>query len=132
MPIFTASFKDHLVGEETVVDYLLFWLNKNEEFGYVSSLGLEAPTDNVTELLFHIAVQRNLRQKIRHVEGNFKINKRNNFFRFLNTNFLGFYKEIPDFKSAAQFFLNQFRSTNFGKIILDKDLIDESPVASVS
>lgn len=66
-----ASFKDHLVGEESVVDYLLFWLNKNEEFGYVDSLGLEAPTDNVTELLFYMCVQRNLRRKIRHVDGNF-------------------------------------------------------------
>jgi hypothetical protein len=65
-----ASFKDHLVGEESVVDYLLFWLNKNEEFGYVDSLGLEAPTDNVTELLFYMCVQRNLRRKIRHVDGN--------------------------------------------------------------
>ncbi|XP_046464460.1 mitochondrial GTPase 1-like [Daphnia pulex] len=102
-----ASFKDHLVGEESVVDYLLFWLNKNEEFGYVDSLGLEAPTDNVTELLFYMCVQRNLRRKIRHVDGT--------------------YKEYPDFKSAAQRFLSEFRSTNFGKILLDKDLLD-SPV----
>ena len=66
---YIASFKDHLVGEETVADYLLYWLNKNEEFYYVSSLGLTAPNDNITEVLLHIAVQRNLRRKIRHVEG---------------------------------------------------------------
>lgn len=52
-----------------MADYLLYWMNKNEEFGYVSSLGLKEPTDNVTELLFHVAIQRNLKRKIRHVEG---------------------------------------------------------------
>lgn len=51
------------------MDYLLYWLNKNDEFGYVSSLGLEAPNDNTMEVLFHIAVQRNLRKKMRQVEG---------------------------------------------------------------
>lgn len=105
-----ASFKDHLVGEEVVVDYLLYWLNKNDEFGYVSSLGLEAPNDNTMEVLFHIAVQRNLRKKMRQVEGT--------------------YKEYPDFKSAAQIFLMLFRSTQFGKILLDKDLIDRPSLHS--
>lgn len=71
--IFTASFKDHLVGQETVADYLLYWFNKNEEFGYVSALELDAPTDNVMELLLKISIRHNLRKKIRHVEGNFSI-----------------------------------------------------------
>ena len=66
---FTATFKDHLVGEEIVADYLLYLLNKNQEFGYVSALGLETPTDNIHELMIHIAVQRNLRLKIRDSQG---------------------------------------------------------------
>lgn len=69
-PYLIATFKDHLVGEETVADYLLYWLNKNEEFGYVAALELPAPTDNVTELLFQVAVKRDLRKRIRDVDGN--------------------------------------------------------------
>ena len=67
--ILTATFKDHLVGEEVVADYLLYLLNKNQEFGYVSALGLETPIDNIHELMIHIAVQRNLRLRIRDSQG---------------------------------------------------------------
>ena len=56
-----ATFKDHLVGETTVADYLLFRLNKNEEFGYV-----QAPTDDINQVLVHIAIERNLKLKIRN------------------------------------------------------------------
>ena len=27
--MFPATMKDHLVGEELIADYLLYWLNKN-------------------------------------------------------------------------------------------------------
>lgn len=64
-----ASFKDHLVGEEVVADYLLYRMNKNGEFGYVSSLGLAAPCDNIHEILVRLAVNNNLRQRVRHFEG---------------------------------------------------------------
>ena len=36
---------DHLVGEENLVDYLLYWLNKRENFSYVSVFGLDEPVD---------------------------------------------------------------------------------------
>jgi len=100
-----ATFKDHLVGEEIVADYLLYLLNKNQEFGYVSALGLETPTDNIHELMIHIAVQRNLRLKIRDSQGS--------------------YREKPDFKACAQIFLNHFRHKDFGPILLDKDLLND-------
>lgn len=64
-----ANFKDHLVGEEIVADYLLYWLNKEEEFGYVSALGLPAPTDVINDLLMHICIKKNLSHRIRHVDG---------------------------------------------------------------
>ena len=67
----SANFKDHLVGEITVADYLLYWFNKNQEFGYVSTLGLEAPTDVINDVLMHICIQQNLSQKIRHLDGKF-------------------------------------------------------------
>lgn len=70
----TASFKDHLVGEDFVANYLLYWLNRNEEFDYVAALGLSQPTDNIHEILLHIASQRNCFHKIRLSDGKFGVN----------------------------------------------------------
>ena len=58
-----------MVGEEIVADYLLYWLNKNEEFDYVSALGLSSPTDDIKQVLLEIASQRNLYLKTRHFDG---------------------------------------------------------------
>lgn len=39
---------------------------------------------------------------------------------------------MPDFKSAAQHFINQFRLAKFGTIVLDKDLLDVTDINKVS
>lgn len=119
-------FKDHLVGEEQMADYLLYWMNQNDEYGYVPALGLKAPSDNIKEVLFHIALQRNLRLRVRTTDGKlgyhiFMISVHSCLFR------TGAYREYPDTKSSAQIFLSHFRRTAFGRILLDKDLINAKP-----
>lgn len=42
-----ASLQDHLVGEEIIADYLLYWLNAHENFKYVDFMGLEEPCDDI-------------------------------------------------------------------------------------
>lgn len=98
-----ASFKDHLVGEDFVANYLLYWLNRNEEFDYVAALGLSQPTDNIHEILLHIASQRNCFHKIRLSDGTLK--------------------QWPDFQSCSRMFINHFRRLEFGRMVLDKDLL---------
>ena len=124
-----ATFKDHLVGETTVADYLLFRLNKNEEFGYVQALGLQAPTDDINQVLVHIAIERNLKLKIRNAVDGMSLKLQSNWCQILIIYvlyFSGSYRIVPDFKSAAQDFLNRFRLAKFGAIVLDKDLLDTS------
>ena len=36
-----GTLQDHLVGEEHICDYLLFWLNTHACFDYVELMGLE-------------------------------------------------------------------------------------------
>lgn len=122
----SASFKDHLVGPELVADYLLFRLNKSEEFGYVTSLGLQSPTDCIHEVLLHIAAEKNARKRIRDSDGWFTrvINVICFGFKHFNICYCcctGTLREFPDFQLAATVFLNQFRKGNFGRILLDKD-----------
>ncbi|XP_047512761.1 mitochondrial GTPase 1 isoform X2 [Pieris napi] len=45
-----ASLQDHLVGEEIIADYLLYWLNAHENFKYVEYMGLEEPTDDINRI----------------------------------------------------------------------------------
>lgn len=52
-----------------MADYLLYRLNKNEEFGYVSALDLSAPSDDINQILLHVAIQKNLKLRIRDSEG---------------------------------------------------------------
>ncbi|XP_068225605.1 mitochondrial ribosome-associated GTPase 1 isoform X2 [Palaemon carinicauda] len=51
-----ATIKDHLVGETSIADYLLYFLNNRGNHKYVEYLGLEKPTDDIRELLGSTAV----------------------------------------------------------------------------
>lgn len=50
-----GSVKDSVVGEEEIADYLLFTLNQRRNFSYVTELGLDSPTDNILDVLNHVA-----------------------------------------------------------------------------
>lgn len=121
-------FKDHLVGEEQIADYLLFWMNQNDEYGYVPALGLKAPSDNIKEVLFHVAQQRNLKLRVRTTDSSIlpQISTTPcDKLTIISVGVTGAYRDYPDFKSASQVFLSRFRRKEFGQIILDKDLIKQ-------
>lgn len=92
---------DHLVGEDLIADFLLYYLNKNEMFGYVEFLGLEKPTDQIAEVLVSGAKLLNKTKTIRNITSGGNI-------------------VLPDVLSTAQYFIKHFRSGGFGPINLDK------------
>jgi len=49
------AFRDELVGEELIADYILFLLNQSPKQAYVQVLGLDEATDNIDTVLLTIA-----------------------------------------------------------------------------
>lgn len=98
-----ATLQDHLVGEEVIADYLLYWFNKNSNFDYVSYLNCDEPTDDIRIALAKAAIHRKSSIKYK--------------------NFDGSYIYRPDLQGMAKNFLNAFRTGVFGKILLDNDLL---------
>lgn len=96
-----ACFQDHLVGEDLIADFLLYWLNKNSNFNYVDELGLDKPTDDITLALLACA---NKLGKTRTVKN-------------LGENQL---EVKPDLRAAARYFVSAFRNGAFGKFCLDR------------
>lgn len=77
--LFLANFSDDAIGIENIADYLLYWLNKHENFSYVEFLGLDKPCDNITEVLVkgsvhlkNIVYVRNFDNK--YTRGHIKLN----------------------------------------------------------
>ncbi|CAD7083793.1 unnamed protein product [Hermetia illucens] len=92
---------DHLVGEELIADYLLYWLNRWENFKYVELMGLQEPTDNIMEVLVSGAKLLGRTQKRKHFDGSVAV--------------------VADIQSSAQFFVKHFRKGYFGKVNLDAE-----------
>ncbi|XP_064626778.1 mitochondrial ribosome-associated GTPase 1-like [Lineus longissimus] len=99
-----ATLKDHLVGEEIVADYMLYWLNKLDNFQYVDYFGLKNPTDDILQFLMEVAKKYNFSRKHRSVEG-------------------GGVQMRPDLGRAAHFALKAFREGKLGKVMMDVDYI---------
>lgn len=97
-----SCLQDHLVGPDLIADYLLFWLNKTERFDYVKHLGLDAPTDNILEVLISCAKMLNKYKKIKNYDGQIVLK--------------------PDFDASAHHFLKLFRSGELGPANLDNHL----------
>ncbi|KAK3101204.1 hypothetical protein FSP39_001734 [Pinctada imbricata] len=91
---------DHLVGEEFIVDYMLYWMNKHQRFKYVKYFRIEEPTENVFGFLSQIAKKERFIKKIR-------IPGKNE------------YTLKPDFLRAAALVLNAFRTGELGQFMLD-------------
>uniref|UniRef100_A0A182JJX0 Mitochondrial GTPase 1 n=1 Tax=Anopheles atroparvus TaxID=41427 RepID=A0A182JJX0_ANOAO len=98
-----SCLQDHLVGEELIADYLLFILNKQQNFRYVNVMGLKEPTDSIANALMESAIhlQRTIRTK--QLDGTEVIR--------------------PDITMAAKFMLKSFRTGALGKVLLDQDKI---------
>ncbi|OQV20981.1 Mitochondrial ribosome-associated GTPase 1 [Hypsibius exemplaris] len=96
--------QDTRIGEDVLVDYLLFWLNKHGDFRYVEAFGMEKPTDKVMELLVHIATTRNIFQTIKPVTGGPLVRR-------------------VDLTASARWVLAQFRAGKLGTVMLDSDIM---------
>ena len=101
-----ATIKDHIVGEELIADYILFWLNKNGYFDYTDYFNLPDSYDSVYELLIEICKRHDMFSKRRVMTGT-------------GTQ----YAMRPDVKRAATAFVRAFRSGKLGKVNLDEDMI---------
>ena len=88
----SGAIKDHLVGEVTLADFLLFLLNRQGgQVQYAARCGLAGPTDNVVDLL--TAVSRRFGALREHGQ--------------------------PDLDASARIVLSLFRSGEFGRFTLD-------------
>ncbi|XP_067618785.1 mitochondrial GTPase 1 [Eurosta solidaginis] len=90
---------DHLVGEELIADYMLYWMNKHKRFEYVETAGLQEPTDMVAEVLISYAKKLGVQRKYKKLDG-----------QVVN---------IPDMLTAAQRLVRKFRAGDFGSVNLD-------------
>ncbi|XP_046971321.1 mitochondrial GTPase 1 [Vanessa cardui] len=98
-----ASLQDHLVGEEIIADYLLYWLNKHGCFKYVDFMGLEEPCDDINKVLVTGSIKLNRVRRTRDFDGRIR--------------------EVPDVVEVARTMIRAFRTGELGKILLDIDLL---------
>ncbi|XP_035965524.1 mitochondrial ribosome-associated GTPase 1 isoform X3 [Halichoerus grypus] len=103
---------DHLVGEETLADYLLYTLNRHQLFGYVQHYGLAAACDDVASVLKQVAVRLGKTQKVKVLTGTGDVNVIQ-----------------PNYPAAARDFLRTFRSGLLGPVMLDRDVLQRPPLA---
>ncbi|NWS82926.1 MTG1 GTPase, partial [Toxostoma redivivum] len=97
-----GAIRDHLVGEDVMADYLLYTLNKQQQFGYVQRYGLGQPCDHIEPLLKHMALAQGRTQKVKVLTGTGNVN-----MMMLN------------YPAAAYEFLRDFRAGHLGRVTLD-------------
>ncbi|XP_004375057.1 mitochondrial ribosome-associated GTPase 1 [Trichechus manatus latirostris] len=97
---------DHLVGEETMADYLLYTLNRHQLFGYVQHYGLDSACDDVESVLKRVALKLGKTQKVKVLTGTGNVNIMQ-----------------PNYAAAAGHFLRAFRSGLLGPVMLDRDVL---------
>ncbi|XP_036907167.1 mitochondrial ribosome-associated GTPase 1 isoform X4 [Sturnira hondurensis] len=97
---------DHLVGEETLADYLLYTLNRQQLFGYVQHYSLGEACDDVASVLKRVAVRLGKTQKVKVLTGTGDVNVIQ-----------------PNYTAAARDFLRTFRSGLLGPVMLDRDVL---------
>ncbi|NWZ75578.1 MTG1 GTPase, partial [Poecile atricapillus] len=97
-----GAIHDHLVGEDIMADYLLYTLNKQQQFGYVQHYRLGQPCDHIEPLLKHVALSQGRTQKVKVLTGTGNVN-----MMMLN------------YPAAAYEFLRDFRAGRLGRVTLD-------------
>ncbi|XP_043912730.1 mitochondrial ribosome-associated GTPase 1 isoform X2 [Protopterus annectens] len=97
-----GTILDHLVGEDIIADYLLYTLNKHQQFGYVDHYELGEASDDIQTVLKKIAVKLGKTQKRTAITGvgNISIT-------------------VPNYSAAAYDFIRAFRKGTLGKVMLD-------------
>ena len=97
-----GTLKDEEIGEEYIVDYLLFLMNRTGNFAYVDYMKLEdfGPQENSRLMLTKSAFALGFVEKVRDMEK-------------------GGLMRRPNYKRTAARFLKGFREGHFGPVILD-------------
>ncbi|KAJ6661719.1 hypothetical protein lerEdw1_013241 [Lerista edwardsae] len=98
-----GAIRDHLVGEETIADYLLYILNHQQQFSYVERYGLASPCDNVETVLKSIALHLGKTQRVKVLTGTGNVTV-----------------TAPNYNAAACEFIYSFRKGLLGKVMLDE------------
>lgn len=92
---------DHIVGEDLIADYLLYWLNSHRKYDYVEMLKLSSgPSDDISAVLAEYAHREELFHKVKQYDGRVEV----------MTNLL----------AAARKFIHFFRSGQLGHMNLDE------------
>ncbi|XP_040461821.1 mitochondrial ribosome-associated GTPase 1 [Falco naumanni] len=97
-----GAIRDHLVGEDIMADYLLYTLNKWQQFGYVRRYGLAEACDNIELVLRRVALAQGRTQKVKVLTGTGNVNM-----------------TTLNYSAAAYEFLRDFRAGHLGKVTLD-------------
>lgn len=98
-----GAILDHLVGDETIADYLLYTLNHQQQFSYVERYGLASPCDNVETVLKSIALHLGKTHRVRVLTGTGNVTV-----------------TAPNYNAAACEFIHSFRKGLLGKVMLDE------------
>lgn len=94
-----GCLQDHLVGNDVIADYLLYWMNKNSRFQYMEMFGLREPCDDIQTVLTEGAIHMGRTKRLKNYDGRIV--------------------EKPDVETAAITFIKAFRRGDFGKTCLD-------------
>ncbi|NXJ87229.1 MTG1 GTPase, partial [Trogon melanurus] len=97
-----GAIRDHLVGEDIMADYLLYVLNKHQQFQYVQRYGLAEACDDVEAVLRRVALAQGRTQKVKVLTGTGNVNV-----------------TMLNYPAAAYKFLRDFRAGRLGKVTLD-------------
>ncbi|KAF1583796.1 UNVERIFIED_CONTAM: Mitochondrial ribosome-associated GTPase 1, partial [Eudyptes pachyrhynchus] len=97
-----GAIRDHLVGEDIMADYLLYALNKRQQFGYVRRYGLAEACDDIELVLRRVALAQGRMQKVKVLTGTGNVNV-----------------TMLNYPAAAYEFLRDFRAGRLGRVTLD-------------
>ncbi|XP_075010145.1 mitochondrial ribosome-associated GTPase 1 isoform X8 [Calonectris borealis] len=97
-----GAIRDHLVGEDIMADYLLYALNKQQQFGYVQRYGLAQACDDIEPVLRRVALAQGRTQKVKVLTGTGNVNV-----------------TMLNYPAAAYEFLRDFRAGRLGRVTLD-------------
>ncbi|NXK56611.1 MTG1 GTPase, partial [Chauna torquata] len=97
-----GAIRDHLVGEYLMADYLLYSLNRQQQFGYVQYYGLAEASDDIGHVLKRVALALGKTQKVKVLTGTGNVNM-----------------TMLNYSAAAYEFLRAFRAGRLGRVTLD-------------
>ena len=102
-----GTLKDDEVGEENIVDYLLFALNKAGNFSYLNYMNIEnhGPQENSKLMLAKASIALGWTKSIQDLEN-------------------GGTKIVPEWQRTARRFLQGFREGQYGHVLLDEETLN--------